>query len=226
VGARNISVSTRPRRIVPSHDATQELAEVAAVYVVIEAAVWTLGMQQLILGIAATAAMAVLTIRSHRSARELGLTTAGLRRSWWIVAVALMIGGIGLLASFYARTLHILHGARAPVWHALLYACWALVQQFIIESFIFVRLETVFGTTVAIIATTVMFSLAHVPNAVLVTATAIMGLGFAWLFSRYRNIYPLAIAHAVLGITLAITLPENTTHFMRVGAAMFMKKPY
>jgi membrane protease YdiL (CAAX protease family) len=79
---------------------------------------------------------------------------------------------------------------------------------------------------VAIIGTTVMFSLAHVPNAVLVPATAIMGLGFVWLFSRYRNIYPLAIAHAVLGIVLAISLPEHTTHFMRVGAAMFAKKPY
>ena len=37
------------------------------------------------------------------------------------------------------------------------------------------------------------------------------------LFLRYRNLYPLAISHAILGISIAITVPGPVDHNMRVG---------
>jgi hypothetical protein len=37
------------------------------------------------------------------------------------------------------------------------------------------------------------------------------------VFLRYRNLYPLALAHAILGITVAITIPGPMMHNMRVG---------
>jgi hypothetical protein len=37
------------------------------------------------------------------------------------------------------------------------------------------------------------------------------------MFRRYRNIYPLAIVHAMLGLTVAITTPDSLLHHMRVG---------
>jgi hypothetical protein len=37
------------------------------------------------------------------------------------------------------------------------------------------------------------------------------------LFLRYRNLYPLALAHTILGITVAITVPGPVVHNMRVG---------
>jgi len=52
---------------------------------------------------------------------------------------------------------------------------------------------------------------------VLILVTFFMGLAACLLFLRYRNLYPLAIAHAILGITLAITLPNSIIRNMRVG---------
>jgi hypothetical protein len=37
------------------------------------------------------------------------------------------------------------------------------------------------------------------------------------MFRRYRSIYPIGIVHAVLGLTIAVTLPDSLLHNMRVG---------
>ncbi len=88
-------------------------------------------------------------------------------------------------------------------------------------SFIFVRLEDAFDAKTAILATAFLFGVAHIPNLVLMAATFPMCLVFCWLFWRHRNIYPLAISHAVLGLTLSIVLPVAVTHSMRVGISYF-----
>jgi membrane protease YdiL (CAAX protease family) len=62
-----------------------------------------------------------------------------------------------------------------------------------------------------------IFSAAHLPNPVLTPITLIWGLTACIVFLRYRNVYPLAAAHAILGITVAITIPGPVMHNMRVG---------
>jgi hypothetical protein len=37
------------------------------------------------------------------------------------------------------------------------------------------------------------------------------------MFRRYRSIYSLAIVHAMLGVTIALTVPDSLLHHMRVG---------
>jgi hypothetical protein len=37
------------------------------------------------------------------------------------------------------------------------------------------------------------------------------------MFRRYRSIYPIGIVHAVLGLTVAVTMPDSLLHHMRVG---------
>jgi hypothetical protein len=37
------------------------------------------------------------------------------------------------------------------------------------------------------------------------------------MFRRYRSIYPIGIVHAVLGLTVAVTMPDSILHNMRVG---------
>jgi hypothetical protein len=37
------------------------------------------------------------------------------------------------------------------------------------------------------------------------------------MFRRYRILDPLAIVHAVLGLTLAFVVPDSLLHHMRVG---------
>jgi hypothetical protein len=38
------------------------------------------------------------------------------------------------------------------------------------------------------------------------------------MFRRYRSIYPLAIVHALMGVTIAFITPDSLLHHMRVGA--------
>jgi hypothetical protein len=41
------------------------------------------------------------------------------------------------------------------------------------------------------------------------------------MFRRYRSIYPIAVVHAALGLTVAVTMPDSLLHHMRVGIGYF-----
>jgi membrane protease YdiL (CAAX protease family) len=73
------------------------------------------------------------------------------------------------------------------------------------------------NTTAAAGLSASLFAVAHLPNPVLTVITLICGLASCLFFLRYRNLWPLAMAHAILGIAIAITVPGNIDHNMRVG---------
>ena len=73
------------------------------------------------------------------------------------------------------------------------------------------------GKVSAALLAGVLFSLAHLPNPILTPITLFWGFAACLLFLHYRNLYPLAIAHAILGVTIAITIPGPVDHNMRVG---------
>jgi membrane protease YdiL (CAAX protease family) len=58
---------------------------------------------------------------------------------------------------------------------------------------------------------------AHLPNPILTVITLFFGLASCLFFIHYRNLVPLAIAHAILGICIGITIPGPVDHNMRVG---------
>jgi membrane protease YdiL (CAAX protease family) len=97
------------------------------------------------------------------------------------------------------------------------YAVWALLQEFILQSFFFNRWEELYGGSTAVWAAATLFAAAHLPSPVLTTATLIGALFFCEMFRRYRSIYPLAVVHAILGVTVALTVPDSLLHHMRVG---------
>ena len=47
--------------------------------------------------------------------------------------------------------------------------------------------------------------------------TLLWGLAACLVFLKFRNIWPLAMAHAIFGICVAITIPGPVVHNMRVG---------
>jgi membrane protease YdiL (CAAX protease family) len=201
----------------------RELTEAGVAFGLVEGALWSTRPTQFIWAMLAALWVTFATLRSRRTAAELGITTAGLRSSLWVLPAAMAISGLILLASWHAGALHVLTGAHKPLWHAVLYAIWALVQEFLVLSFIYVRLEAALGGRSALFWTALLFALAHIPSPILMGATLLLGLAFAALFRRYRNIYPLALAHALLGLTLAVSLPPHLTHNMRVGIAWWVR---
>lgn len=123
----------------------------------------------------------------------------------------LFIAALGSLT----RTL----GPPQPLpWHrAWQYAIWALLQQFILQSFIYVRLESAFGGWRAVIGASLLFAVAHIPNLLLTLLSLVGALFFCEMFRRYRNIFPLGLVHAAVGLTIAASLPDSLLHHMRVG---------
>jgi len=73
------------------------------------------------------------------------------------------------------------------------------------------------GARSAAAAAAIIFAIAHLPNPILTSVTLLWGFAACVVFLRYRNLYPLALAHAILGITLAISVPGPVVRNMRVG---------
>jgi membrane protease YdiL (CAAX protease family) len=63
----------------------------------------------------------------------------------------------------------------------------------------------------------VLFALLHLPNVPLTAMTLLGGLFFTEMFRTYRSLYPLGIAHALMGIAIAYSFPDSLMHHMRVG---------
>jgi len=111
--------------------------------------------------------------------------------------------------------------APLPTWTTLFrssgYVIWALLQELLLQSFFFTRCEDLFGTSGAVWVAATLFAAAHLPNLILTTLALVGGLFFCEMFRRYRSIYPIGIVHALLGLTVAITMPDSLLHHMRAG---------
>ena len=149
----------------------------------------------------------------------MGPRTANFFHSLWIVGVALLVSGVAVAT---AARLHTLHGPSAPLpliedfWS---YFIWSGVQQFLLQCFFLSRLVRLLPKRARRPWWPPHSSRwPDLPNPVLAGLTIIWGSVACLVFLRYRNLYPLAMAHAVLGVTIALpVLPGAIDHNMRVG---------
>jgi membrane protease YdiL (CAAX protease family) len=202
----------------PRRRIAAELGELTFGYCLILAVIWTPLPIQRWLYFLALGWFIVSIILSFESWKAMGCCRAGFRRSSWVVAVALAFAAI---ATFFASSLHTLHHPGGPFQWIRAYAgytVWTQMQQILLQGYFLVRLLRIVpkANLAAFIAASV-FALAHLPNPVLTPLTLIWGLTACLVFIRSRNVYPLAIAHAIFGICVAITIPASMLHNMRVG---------
>ena len=135
-----------------------------------------------------------------------------------VIGLGVITAGAVLLVSAEIGTLHGLTYKPRPVLHAGTYLVWAVVQQWIQQSFFFVRMEKVIQRGVlASFTTAALFGLAHVPNPILTPLTFIGGWLLSELYRRYRTLVPLGIAHGLVGLAIALAVPDHLIHHMRVG---------
>lgn len=148
----------------------------------------------------------------------MGLCTANLKRSLWGVGLA---AGVAIIAVALAGRLHTLHTPttlESSLRHYIGYSLWAMAQQIILQCFFLARsLRLMRNATIAAVFSACLFAVAHLPNPLLTVITLVCGLASCLFFLHYRNLWPLAVAHALLGIAIAITVPGSLDHNMRVG---------
>jgi len=193
------------------------LWEVVVGYGLLEAALWSEGELRWVWTAAVVLWITGVTAYHRPTLRQLGVGWTGFVRSLWAVGLAGAVGAAMLLGARLAGTLHVYPVHRTLLAVASGYLVWTLQQEFLLQSFFFLRLEQLLGDRKAVWAAAGLFALAHVPNPVLVPATFAAGLAFCAVFRKYRNIYTLAIAQAILGMCLAAAVPEALHHHMHVG---------
>lgn len=194
------------------------VAEIAIGYGLILAVIWTPRPWQEMLWWVAIAAIAAIIYASFEGFRAMGLRAGNFFRSLWVVGAALVVSAVAVLISARLHTLRAPAGPLPLIEGFWSYAIWSGVQQFLLQCFFLSRLLRLLPKPwQAAFAAAGMFALAHLPNPILAILTIIWGSVACLAFLRYRNLYPLAIAHAVLGITIAIVVPGHVDHNMRVG---------
>ena len=204
----------------------RDLLEILIPYALILGVIWTPRPIQRWLWILAAAVVVFVTVISWPGLDAIGLRRKNFLRSFWIVPAAMAVASAGVAVAGHLHTLY-LHGG--PLWlieNYWLYAVWSFVQQFLLQSFFLARFLRVLPRKwMAVLAAALLFSAAHIPSCILVPATFVWGLAACSLFLRYRNLYPLAMAHAILGIMIAITIPGAVDHNMRVGLGYLRFNP-
>jgi membrane protease YdiL (CAAX protease family) len=217
---------SEPARAVSSRH-WRPLLEVAAGYALILIVIWTPRPWQRIEYFVAAAFILGATRVSFPGAKAMGLSPRNFFRSTWVVAAALLAAAIAISIAF---KVHSLHGPTSPSTFLKRYAgyiIFACVQQALLQDFFLLRLLQIMPSPrTAAVAAAAIFSLAHLPNPILTVVTFLWGLSACLLFLRYHNLYVLAVAHAILGITLAMSVPGPVIHNMRVGLGYLTYDPH
>jgi len=212
---------------VSKHSKRRAAIEIAVAYLLILSVVWTPRPLQRFLWIVAAAGIAVIVWRSFPGWKPMGFTAANLGRSLWIAGAALAAAAIAVLIAARLHTLRLPPGGPlAFIATYIAYAIWTGAQQFLLQSFFLFRLLRLMPNAAAVLAAAGLFAAAHLPNPVLTPVTLAWGIAACLLFLRYRNVYPLMLAHAILGITVAMTVPGPVVHNMRVGLGYLTYSPY
>jgi hypothetical protein len=166
----------------------------------------------------------VTTILASPNARTLGLRPSN-ARSLWIVPAIIVLGALSI---WIASQLHTLHAFSIGTLMGRVrgYLVWSLLQQFMLQDYFLLRLlRLIPGKAAAVSAAAILFASAHIPNPVLMLGTLAWGIAACVLFLRYRDLYSLGVAHGLLGICIAVSVPAHIHHGMRVGLGYLQYRP-
>jgi membrane protease YdiL (CAAX protease family) len=192
-----------------------DVVQIGLVFGLIMIALWTPpGRVNAACNVLAALGMVGFSVWGGCSADEMGLGRPVSGAVVMVVCGLLMVLAVAVAGSVF-RSLE--PPQTVPWGRAWKYGIWALEQEFILQSFFYVRLESLLGSRRAVWAAALLFCAAHLPSPLLTAMSFIGGALFCEMFRRYRNIYPLGLIHAAVGLTIAASLPDRVLHHMRVG---------
>ncbi len=109
---------------------------------------------------------------------------------------------------------------RAAIAWAV-YVPWGLFQQYLLNGYCLKRLEIVLPGRGAALAAAALFSAVHAPNWFLMPVTLVAGYIAARLYSSYRNLYFLGLAHGTVGVLLFLVVPDSISHHLVIGPGWY-----
>ncbi|SPE35740.1 membrane hypothetical protein [Candidatus Sulfopaludibacter sp. SbA3] len=97
------------------------------------------------------------------------------------------------------------------------YVPWGIFQQYMLNGYFLTRFDAVLSRRTAPVLSAALFAGAHSPNWFLMAITLVGGYAATHLYRRYRNLYFLGVAHAILGFLLYLVIPDSISHHLNVG---------
>jgi hypothetical protein len=197
-----------------------EVLELLVSYGLILTANWTSNPLQQWFYWAAVAWIGGSTAVSLIRNRKIEFRMTGFWRSLWIVGAALLLAAPIVAIAARMHTLQQPYGPMSRADAFVIYAIWALAQQWLLQGYFLPRLAQATSRekwAAAVVA--VLFAVAHLPNVLLAVMALFWGIAASFLFLRFRSVVTLGFAHAILGIAVAVSIPGPVLHNMRVGLA-------
>ncbi len=188
-------------------------------------------------GIPGALALALI-VNSHRvrgeSLRQLGLSLESFGRAMKLLVLPTVVALI-LFVTIGWMTGRYRDGSNFRATLILL-PIWGLVQQLILQGFIYRRLRYLLTGSeepvdarrinAAIVLTALLFSLAHAPNPALMIFTLLGGLIWSWVYERAPSLPALALSHGLMSGLVITSLPPWILHSMSVGYKHFLYQKF
>ena len=206
-----------------SDTSLRPLAELTISFAAILVVLWLPTREQLIFGPIALLAPLILVLLQRPTLNELGVNWRRFISSLWILPAAVVVSAAGILLARTAGTFHELY--KPDLAHVGGYVLWTIYQQFLLQDYFMPRLTRVLRVDAAIAFAAVLFAMAHLPNLALAVATLVWGAISCALFRRYRSLLVLGITQGLLGLCLAVCVPDAYLHHMRVGLGYWHYHP-
>jgi membrane protease YdiL (CAAX protease family) len=166
----------------------------------------------------AAVAIALIALSARRSTafwatRRERASSAARTREAWLWSAAFTFAALGALAAIGTAVTHDMAGAPTPPfaarvrnWHVLIavavYLPWALMQQYLFQHYLLVRLLQLLPLSPAVALTATAFASVHFPRWPVMAVVLIAGTVWSVLYARFRSLLPLACSHAILGSAL------------------------
>lgn len=201
------------------------LAEALLVFAVIMAYIWELRVTYPYFWLLAVALIVASHLARHELPEDLGFRARNFGDCLWkfgpvLIGLFLAIWGTGMLLGSI-RPL----GFGPAMQSLAVYLPWGLFQQYLLNGYFLRRFDMALSRTAAGILTAGLFCLVHTPNWFLMLVTPVTAIGAIWVYRKYRNLYFLGLAHAVIGFALFMVVPDSVSHHLRVGPGWFTWRP-
>jgi len=115
-----------------------------------------------------------------------------------------------------------LHDRGSLVSNLAVLIAWGGAQQWVLHTIVLREAQQLTSPKKSIVIAAFLFALVHVPNPLLTLMTFVGALGWCAIFSRYPNLVPLAISHAVATLALLSAFDDGMTGRLRIGHAYLM----
>ena len=168
--------------------------------------------------VAAPAAVIVVTaVLNNVRSGEWGLSPRALLPALRATALFTLPAVLGVLAAGMA--IGTLHDRAAFLGNLAELVPWGGAQQWLLQTVVLREARRLLPPRASIVVAALLFALVHVPNVFLMSMTFVGALGWCAIYSRYPNIVPLGLSHAIATLALLYAFDDDLTGRLRIGQA-------